>query len=194
MFWLKLMLSISFVITGDMSFANSDADAAINANAYSGAQDESWAKAQNDVQTAKIKYDNDKKQVETLKATADLQESLSKDMLAKINEAAKALKISEANYFRLLGQYNLRYPEKGLSKRRLYERQKAEPENIDRTEAKAQTIDDKLQNLNRNLKRQYLSQKNATSVSGTPKVNAEKTKNNSLSNSNDVTDTIKLEK
>lgn len=127
---------------------------------YSGAQTDEWSKAQKDVQAAKIKYDNDVKALDDLKIAAKSQENLSKESLAKINEAQKTVEKSKQNYLRLLNQYNLRFPEKGLDVGRKYERSGSERDGIETVEEKPQGVEAKLRRLNLNIKRQYLSNTN----------------------------------
>lgn len=169
--------------------------------AYSGVQSDEWAKAQKDVQTAKIKFENDKKALEELKKSAELQENLSKESLAKINEAKKTVKTSEANYQRFLNQYNLRFPEKGLDVGRKYERSDSERDGIETVEEKPQGVEAKLRRLNRNIKHQYLGNSEAETNSKDPKKNRKKKQTSGESSENlpqseadDVTDKITIEK
>lgn len=168
---------------------------------YSGAQNDEWSKAQKDLQTAKIKYENDKKILEDLKNAAELQENLSKEALAKINEATKTVKTSEANYLRFLNQYDLRFPEKGLNVGRSYKRLDSEREGLGTVDEKPQGVEAKLRRLNRNIKRQYLSGSDANSTSGTARkksakkqTSGESSETSPQTDSNDVTGTITIEK
>lgn len=168
---------------------------------YSGVQSDGWAKAQKDVQTAKIKFENDKKALEELKKSAELQENLSKESLAKINEATKTMKTSEANYQRFLNQYNLRFPEKGLDVGRKYERSGSERDGIETVEEKPQGVEAKLRRLNRNIKHQYLGHSKAETNSKDTKKNLKKKQTSGESSenlpqpeANDVTEKITIEK
>lgn len=126
---------------------------------YSGAQSDEWSKAQKDVQTAQIRYENDKRMLEELRQAAESQENLSKDSLAKINEATAAVKASQQNYIRLMSLYNLRFPEKGLDVGRKYKRLGAERSGIEEetVEEKPQGVEAKLRRLNKNIEHQYLN-------------------------------------
>lgn len=168
---------------------------------YSGTQTDEWSKTQKDVQTARIKFENDKKALEDLKNAAELQENLSKESLAKINEATKTMKASEAHYLRSLKLYKNRFPEKGLDVGRKYERSDAERDGIETVEEKPQGVEAKLRRLNRNIKRQYLNSKDANSASGSAKKKPLKKQGSGESQetlpqtqTGDVTDTIKIEK
>ncbi len=168
---------------------------------YSGVQSDEWAKAQKDVQTAKIKFENDKKALEELKKSAELQENLSKESLAKINEATKTMKASEVNYLRFLNKYNLRFPEKGLDVGRKYERSGSERDGIETVEEKPQGVEAKLRRLNRNIKHQYLGNSEAETNSKDPKRNRKKKQTSGESSenlpqpeANDVTEKITIEK
>lgn len=200
MFWLSLILTQALASGGGEKPAEAGVKEAKPA-VYSGAQNDEWAKAQKDVQTAKIKYENDKKAVDDLKHAAEMQENLSKESLAKINEATKTMKASEANYLRLLNQYDMRFPEKGLDVGRKYERPDAERDGIETVEEKPQGVEAKLRRLNRNIKRQYLTTEDANSASGSVKKKQPKKQSSGESEetlpqtqSGDVTGTIKIEK
>jgi len=163
MYWLKCLTLVVITMFFTESFASDKpaegdkAKAAAKDVSYSGAQNEEWSKIQKDVQTAKIKFENDKKALADLKHSAEIQENLSKESLAKINEATKTMKASEANYLRFLNQYNLRFPEKGLDVGRKYERPDSERDGIETVEEKPQDVEAKLRRLNRNIKHQYLN-------------------------------------
>lgn len=204
MFWLSLIFT-QVLASGGGEHGEKAVEAGKNdpkkEATYSGAQNDEWSKAQKDLQTAKVKYENDKKALDELKNTAELQENLSKESLAKINEATKIMKTSEANYLRLLNQYNLRFPEKGLDVGRKYDRSDAERDGIETVEEKPQGVEAKLRKLNRNIKRQYLSQEDANSTSGSVKTKALKKQSSDESKEawpqtqpGDVTDTIKIKK
>ena len=212
MYWLKqLALIITYCVFCSNVFASdakpSEAKKAEGGKApapekvYSGVQSDEWAKAQKDVQTAKIKFENDKKALEELKKSAELQENLSKDSLAKIKEATKTMKTSEANYQRFLNQYNLRFPEKGLDVGRKYERSDSERDGIETVEEKPQGVEAKLRRLNRNIKHQYLGNSEAETSSKDPKKNRKKKQTSGESSENlpqpeadDVTEQITIEK
>ncbi|AZZ35616.1 hypothetical protein CIK05_01980 [Bdellovibrio sp. qaytius] len=226
MYWLKCLAVVSVTICLSQAFANDGGGAAggghgaekpaaaggehggkapVVEKAFSGAQNDEWAKAQKDVQTAKIKFENDKKALEELKRTAEMQENLSKESLAKINEATKTMKTSEANYHRFLNQYNLRFPEKGLEPSRVYKRTDSERDGIETVEEKPQGVEAKLRRLNRNIKHQYLKNSeaaaNSTENSKDPKKKLKKKQTSDESSENlpqplpgDVTEKIKLEK
>ncbi len=205
MFWLSLILTQALA-SGGGEHGGGEKPAEAGAKdakkaVYSGVQSDEWAKAQKDVQTAKIKYENDKKAVEDLKHAAEMQENLSKESLAKINEATKTMKASEANYLRLLNQYDMRFPEKGLDVGRKYERPDAERDGIETVEEKPQGVEAKLRRLNRNIKRQYLTTEDANSASGSVKKKQLKKQSSGESEvtlpqtqPGDVTGTIKIEK
>lgn len=217
MFWRKILTAIAVAVFS-VQFVTAEEHAAPPAGGqsekpaeagkkdpkdagYSGVQSDEWAKAQKDVQTAKIKYENDKKAVDDLKHAAELQENLSKESLAKINEATKTMKASEANYLRLLNQYDMRFPEKGLDVGRKYERPDAERDGIETVEEKPQGVEAKLRRLNRNIKRQYLTTEDANSASGSVKKKQPKKQSSGESEETlpqtqpgDVTGTIKIEK
>lgn len=165
MFWLSFILTQALASGGGEKPAEAGKGEP-KAVVYSGAQNEEWAKAQKDLQTAKIKFENDKKIVEDLKHAAETQDNLSKESLAKINEAKKTMKTSEANYLRLLNQYDLRFPEKGLGVGRKYQRTDSERDGIETVDEKPQGVEAKLRRLNRNIKRQYQTDKFANSASG----------------------------
>jgi hypothetical protein len=199
MFWLNLILSQALASGGEKPAEAVKVDP--KQAVYSGAQTDEWSKAQKDLQTAKIKYENDVKTLEELKHSAEMQENLSKDSLAKINEATKTVKTSEANYLRFLNQYNLRFPEKGLNVGRKYERSGPEREGLESVEEKPQGVEAKLRKLNRNIKRQYLSTEVASATSGSAKKAPFKKQSSDESGetspnktSGDVTDTITIEK
>lgn len=162
MYWLKrltLVVTTVFltkVFASDKPAEGDKAKMPAEDVAYSGAQNEEWSKIQKDVQTAKIKFENDKKALEDLKSAAKLQESLSKDSLAKINEATKTVKASEANYLRFLNQYNLRFPEKGLDVGRKYKRTDSERDGVETVDEGPLGIEAKLRRLNHNIRHQYL--------------------------------------
>lgn len=198
MFWLSLILTQALASGGEKA---AEAGKEPKKAVYSGAQNDEWAKAQKDVQIAKVKYENDKKAVEDLKHAAEMQENLSKESLGKINEATKTMKASEANYLRLLNQYDMRFPEKGLDVGRKYERPDAERDGIETVEEKPQGVEAKLKRLNRNIKRQYLITEDANSASGSVKKKPPKKQSSGESEETlpqtqpgDVTDTIKIEK
>lgn len=205
MFWRKIFTVIAVTVFS-VQFATAQKPATpekVDSKdaGYSGVQSDEWAKAQKDVQTAKIKYENDKKAVDDLKHAAEMQENLSKESLAKIKEATKTMKASEANYLRLLNQYEMRFPEKGLDVGRKYERPDAERDGIETVEEKPQGVEAKLRRLNRNIKRQYLTTEDANSASGSVKKKQPKKQSSGESEetlpktqSGDVTDTIKIEK
>jgi hypothetical protein len=163
---------------------------------YSGAQSDEWNKAQKDLQTAKIKVDNDRDALEALKAAAEKDEYISKDTLAKINEAKETLRKSEANYQRFLNQYNMRFPEKGLDVGRKYNRPDSERSGVETVEEKPQGVEAKLRQLHRNIKKQYQTSSgtasSTVSVSGKKKI--EKKQTNFDAPADGVTEKIKIEK
>lgn len=201
MFWLSLIFT-QVLASGGGEHSEKPAEAgkadSKTEAVYSGFQNDEWSKAQKDVQTAKIKYDNDKKALDELKHSAEMQENLSKDSLVKINEATKTVKTSEANYLRLLNLYNMRFPEKGLDVGRKYERSDSERDGIETVEEKPQGVEAKLRRLNKNIKRQYL---NAQESSATAKKKSAQKQSPDDSEDTmpktqpgDVTNTIKIEK
>ena len=218
MFWLKRLTLIAATLFMTQAYANEGggheappaeqgggehggAKAPVKEVKYSGVQSDEWSKAQKDVQSAKVKFENDQKALEELKRAAETQENLSKDSLAKINEATKTMKASEANYLRLLNLYTNRFPEKGLDVGRKYERQGSERDGIETVEEKPQGVEAKLRKLSRTIKRQYLNSEDANSTSASKKKKAQKKQGSGESEetlpqtqSGDVTDTIKIEK
>lgn len=201
MFWLSLILTQALASGGSGEKPAEAGAKEVKSAVYSGAQNDEWTKAQKDVQTAKIKYENDKKAVDDLKHAAEMQENLSKESLVKIKEATKTMKASEANYLRLLNQYEMRFPEKGLDVGRKYERSDAERDGIETVEEKPQGVEAKLRRLNRNIKRQYLTTEDANSASGSVKKKQPKKQSSGESEvalpqtqPGDVTGTIKIEK
>lgn len=203
MFWLNLILTQALASGGGEAAEKPAGGAQVDPKhaVYSGVQTDEWAKAQKDLQTAKIKYDNDQKTLNELKQSAETQDNLSKDFLKKINEATQTLKASEANYLRFLNQYNLRFPEKGLNVGRKYERSDSEQAGLESVEEKPQGLEAKLRKLQRNIRRQYLRTAAAKSASGTgtkilfKKQNSDESSDKKPNNSSsDVTDTITIEK
>ena len=212
MYWLKQLTLISILVFGCRAYsaeakpeeAKKPAEAAkapVADKVYSGAQTEEWSKAQKDVQTAKIKFENDKKLLEELKRAAESQENLSKESLAKINEATKTMKASEANYQRFVNQYNLRFPEKGLDVGRKYKRSDSERDGIETVEEKPQGVEGKLRRLNRNIKHQYLNNQKAAATGKDQKKSSKKKQGSDESSEtlqqpspDDVTEKITIEK
>lgn len=199
MYWLKSLTLVVATVCLTEAFASDKPAAGDKKNpakdvAFSGAQNEEWSKIQKDVQTAKIKFENDKKALEDLKSTAELQENLSKESLAKINEATKTVKASEANYLRFLNQYNLRFPEKGLDVGRKYERADSERDGIETVEEKPQGVEAKLRRLNRNIKRQYLNAEDPKKKPKKKQTSGETSETLPQTQPTDVTDQITIEK
>lgn len=200
MYWLKHLPVIAITLFLTESFASdkpAESDkskAPVKDVTYSGAQNEEWSKIQKDVQTAKIKFENDKKALEDLKHSAEMQENLSKESLAKINEATKTMKTSEANYLRFLNQYNLRFPEKGLDVGRKYERSDSERDGIETVEEKPQGVEAKLRRLNRNIKHQYLNAEDPKKKPKKKQSSGETSETLPQTPAADVTDKITIEK
>lgn len=212
MYWPKQLTLISILVFTFQAYGNDSKPAeaqkakegdkaAPEEKKFSGAQNEEWAKAQKDVQTAKIKYENDKKLLEDLKRAVESQESLTKESLAKINEATKTMKASEANYQRFVNQYNLRFPEKGLDVGRKYKRSDAERDGIETVEEKPQGIEAKLRRLHRNIKYQYQGGAETTSNGADQKKKPKKKQGSGESSetlqqpaADDVTEKITIEK
>lgn len=205
MYWLKCitLIAVTTFLTDAQAAEGSKAASEKTATAdknpskeakFSGAQNDEWSKAQKDVQTAKIKYENDKKTLEELKRSAELQENLSKDSIAKITEATKTVKASEANYQRFLNLYNLRFPEKGLEPVRTYKRPDSERDGIETVEEKPQGVEAKLRRLNRNIKHQYMSADDPKKKPKKKQTAGEDSESLPQSLPGDVTDKITIEK
>lgn len=199
MYWLKRLILVVTAVCLTEAFASDkpaegDKKSAPKDVTFSGAQNEEWSKIQKDVQTAKIKFENDKKALEDLKNAAEMQENLSKDSLVKINEAKKAMKASQANYLRFLNQYNLRFPEKGLDVGRKYERSDSERDGIETVEEKPQGVEAKLRRLNRNIKHQYLNAEDPKKKPKKKQSSGETSETLPQTPAADVTDEITIEK
>lgn len=199
MYWLKRFILVVTAVCLTEAFASDkpaegDKKAPPKDVTFSGAQNEEWSKIQKDVQTAKIKFENDKKALEDLKNAAEMQENLSKDSLVKINEAKKAMKASQANYLRFLNQYNLRFPEKGLDVGRKYERSDSERDGIETVEEKPQGVEAKLRRLNRNIKHQYLNAEDPKKKPKKKQSSGETSETLPQTPAADVTDEITIEK
>lgn len=200
MYWLKRLTLVVTTVCLTEAFASDKPAEGDKAKtpakdmAYSGAQSEEWSKIQKDVQTAKIKFENDKKALEDLKHSAEMQENLSKDSLVKINEAKKTMKASQANYLRFLNQYNLRFPEKGLDVGRKYERTDSERDGIETVEEKPQGVEAKLRRLNRNIKHQYLNAEDPKKKPKKKQSSDETSETLPQTPAADVTDEITIEK
>lgn len=169
---------------------------------YSGAQTEEWSKIQKDVQIAKIKYDNDQKNLEELKAANQHGESMSTASWAAINEAAKKVKDSEQNYLRILNQYKHRFPEKGLNIGRKYEHAESDSEGNSESfvqgvsegvQEKSQNLEGKLRRLNKNIRKQYAVSSTAVSAQKKKPIKSD-IKQAPRPTQQDVTDKIILEK
>lgn len=197
MYWLKRLSLISTLVLFAVGAAEKPGEASkteVKDKAFSGAQNDEWSKVQKDVQTAKIKFENDKKALEDLKRSAEMQENLSKDSLAKINEATKTMKASEVNYLRFLNQYNLRFPEKGLDVGRKYQRTDSERDGIETVEEKPQGVEAKLRRLNRNIKHQYLNDEDSQKKPKKKQTPGETSETLPQTPAGDVTDKITIEK
>ncbi|MES2802673.1 MAG: hypothetical protein V4654_09300 [Bdellovibrionota bacterium] len=197
MYWLKRLTLVATTAVFCEAFASGgQAEKVPPAKpvTYSGVQNDEWSKAQKDLQTAKIKFENDKKALEDLKHSAEMQENLSKESLAKINEATKTMKASEANYLRFLNQYNLRFPEKGLDVGRKYERTDTERDGIETVEEKPQGVEAKLRRLDRNIKHQYLKVVEPKKKPKKKQSSGESSETLPQTPADDVTDKITIEK
>lgn len=206
MFWLKIFLALSFVTTLSFSvYASEGGEPEGGAekkttvdDPYSGAQTNEWTKIQKELQTAKVKYDNDQKILDDLKAAAGQNENLSKESLETINKATQTVKQSEENYNRFLNQYKMRFPEKGLDVGRKYERSDSEHKNLDTVEEKPQGVEANLRKLNKDIKQQYAPQASDKKAAEKKKKKAAKKQSSDESNPQasptDVTGKIIIEK
>lgn len=166
---------------------------------YSGMQNDDWMKAQKDLQAAQAKYENAQKELEKQKEISLQRENLTSATLTAINAALKNVKDTEKEYKELLSEYNTRYPEKGQSVGRKYERLSGSKESKMQHNVleKPQTLEEKVQTLNQKLKKQYGSVeetlKNDVNIESKKKKD-KKTKTAEQHNDDGIIETILLEK
>lgn len=141
------------------SYAESAAPAAatdVISAEYSGKQSDDWVKVETELSVLKTKLDAQKIQLDQLLEMSKRNQKMTKEQMSSLNETFAKYKVMVQEYNEKLEAFELKYPEKGQSEKRTYQRYKVQgAEEATYTS----TLSSRIKAINKKIESQYGNKK-----------------------------------